>query len=116
MGQLHQKFGGRQARRAVELPGGAALVAMHAIDYPIRLLLGAADPPADAGQVVLVGQSLDRKLLAKQELIFQKVDLCTGVRLLLQPPETKGAPGVVRLQVAQLPPGLARASKTSRST
>ena len=72
-GELDEEVGRRQTRTAVELAGDGTLVAVGAIDHPVRLLLGAADPIGDTREVVLVGRGLDGEFVAKRELSLQKL-------------------------------------------
>ena len=96
---------------AVEVPVGPALVAMDAIDLPVRLLLRPPNPVADPQPVILVQGSADGILLVQDELVVQEVDFAALVRRILVAPEPEVAMEGVFFFVAQFQVGLAQGVK-----
>src|SRR5262249_43864883 len=70
--KLHQEVRWRGSGAAVKLPARPAFVAMHTVHQPVRLLLGAAYPMANAVEIVFVDRGLDLECLGQTELTLQE--------------------------------------------
>ena len=105
MGELDQELGRVEAARAVELSFRPALVAVNAVDHPVRLLLRSPDPFPNAVHVIAIDRGPDREFLAQGELVLQEFDLRVILVLFLDSPETEGMERIVLGLVPQFLPG-----------
>src|SRR5882724_1072975 len=112
--ELHQEVGRSGPGAAVKLTRGAALVAMDAVDQPVSLFLGAADPLANTLEILLIDGGFERERLSHMEFIGEE----TESRALIKGFRPAGKPKLrldfLVLLVAQLAIGLVQGLENIR--